>query len=54
MFIDTYSGLPVELVIYTIENESEVILERFQLTKLGIGLAKTSDVTLSSEYTLLE
>lgn len=48
--IDEYYGLPLQRILYTIENENQVTLEKDSYTLISVGNVKNSDVTLPSKY----
>ncbi len=50
--VDTFYGLPLRRTITEVQEEDEVILERYSFTKMDVGVVKTSDVTLPSTYTV--
>ncbi|PIN76102.1 hypothetical protein COV17_03330 [Candidatus Woesearchaeota archaeon CG10_big_fil_rev_8_21_14_0_10_36_11] len=52
-YIDTYYGIVVELVIFRMDNETEVVLQRYLFDNIGSSV-KDSDVTLGAEYVAVE
>lgn len=52
--IDTYSGIPLKQIIYTLEDDEEVILEKNTFSLDGINSVKNSDVTLPDRYEITE
>lgn len=51
--VDKYSGLPMKRVVYQMEGDQEVVLEKTTFTQLSVGNVKSAEVTLPSGLTQL-
>ena len=51
--IDKYYGLPLQRVLYVIENEEQINLEKDSYKIISVNTVKTSDVTLPEGYAFI-
>ncbi|MFH1682350.1 MAG: hypothetical protein ABIA37_00995 [Candidatus Woesearchaeota archaeon] len=54
MYLDNFYGIPLKKVIYTHEDDMELVLEDAVFNKIGENSVRTSEVTLPAEYTVVE
>ncbi|MBU1973976.1 MAG: hypothetical protein KKH52_01110 [Nanoarchaeota archaeon] len=52
--VDTYSGIPLKQIIYQLEDDEEVVLEKNTFSLDGLNDVKNADVTLPDNYELIE